>query len=86
MGKSKKYSITEDEPQILAEPAVAVLNEGAKSIGPLGQEHSLNTTDKSGKIVLTSQMQEALAKAENAYKDGKCLSEEAFNQRFEKWL
>ena len=47
---------------------------------------NLIQTDELGRVTLSSQMREAVAKAERDYEQGKCLSEEEFKQRFEKWL
>ena len=83
--KSKKYTITEDEPLTAAEPAVAVLS-STRRTGWGKQVVNLIQTDELGRVTLSSQMREAVAKAERDYEQGKCLSEEEFKQRFQKWL
>ena len=78
MKDQKKYTIPEEEPTILAEPAVAVQNERVSRVGFWGDEFE--------RIALTPQMRESALQANRDYEDGKCLSEEQFNQRFAKWL
>ena len=43
-------------------------------------------TDELGRIVLTKEMKEAVARAECDLEAGKCLSESSFKERFSKWL
>lgn len=43
-------------------------------------------TDESGRIVLTKEMRKSVFQAEHAYEDGRCMNEEAFQNRFAKWL
>lgn len=43
-------------------------------------------TDELGRIVLTKEMRKAVHQAEEDLKNGKCLSEEGFVNRFSKWL
>ena len=43
-------------------------------------------TEDCGRIVLTNKMREAVLQAECDYEEGRCLSEEAFQKRFAKWL
>ncbi|MBR6455579.1 MAG: hypothetical protein IKS72_01415 [Prevotella sp.] len=38
------------------------------------------------KIVLSQEMVSAAKQAEQDYRDGKCVGEDEFNKRFEKWL
>ena len=51
-----------------------------------GQKGEALATDEFGRVVLTSEMRQALYSAGRDYEDGKCLSEEQFQQRFAKWL
>lgn len=43
-------------------------------------------TDDYGRIALTLQMREAVAKAGHDYEEGRCLTEDDFKQRFAQWL
>ncbi|MBQ9361797.1 MAG: hypothetical protein IJT97_00065 [Bacteroidaceae bacterium] len=43
-------------------------------------------SDEQGRIVLTSAMTKAADEAQRAYSEGRCLTEDAFKQRFAKWL
>lgn len=47
--------------------------------------HNVVTNDE-GVILLTSQMENAVAQAEQEYKKGKSLSEEDLRQRLVQWL
>ena len=47
--------------------------------------HNVVTNDE-GVILLTSQMENAVAQAEQDFKQGKCLSEEDLRQRLAQWL
>ena len=51
-----------------------------------GQKETPIATDEFGRVVLTKVMRQAVYSAERDYEDGKCLSEEQFQQRFAKWL
>lgn len=51
-----------------------------------GQNETPLATDEFGRVVLTKAMRQAVYSAERDYEDGKCLSEEQFQQRFAKWL
>ena len=51
---------------------------------PLPEESIV--TDDDGIIQLTSQMGNAVAQADQDYKQGKCLTGEDLRQRFAKWL
>ena len=42
--------------------------------------------DEFGRIVLNKEMREAVRRAEHDFEEGKCLSEDAFQKRFAKWL
>ena len=43
-------------------------------------------TDEFGRIMLTKEMKDAVAKAEKDLEAGRCLSESAFKEKFAKWL
>ena len=43
-------------------------------------------TDDSGIIQLSPRMEDAVAKAEQDYEKGMCLSDDVLKQRFAKWL
>ena len=43
-------------------------------------------TDEFGRIALTAEMREDIAKAERDLEEGKCLTEADFKERFAKWL
>ena len=43
-------------------------------------------TDEFGRIMLTKEMKEAASQAERDFEEGKCLNDEAFQNRFAKWL
>jgi len=43
-------------------------------------------TDDQGQIVLSPEMKDAVSKAEQNLANGQCITEEAFRQRFSKWL
>ena len=43
-------------------------------------------SDEFGRIMLTKDMRESVAKAERDYEEGNCLSEADFKERFAKWL
>ena len=45
-----------------------------------------NNIENERRIVLTSAMKEAADEAQLAYDEGRCLKEDAFKQRFAKWL
>ena len=51
-----------------------------------GQDEATTAFDEFGRVVLTKTMRESVHTAERAYDEGKCLSEEQFQQRFAKWL
>ena len=42
--------------------------------------------DETDKIVLSPEMVSAARQAEQDYRDGKCVTKDVLNQRFEKWL
>lgn len=65
----------EDEEKVtVTEPIAAVLSESSFAV------------DHDGTIILTREVREAVAIAEHSYESGECLTEEAFKQRFSKWL
>ena len=80
-----KYTLPEDEPITAAEPTVAVQVGNVSGLVSPGQGKPF-ITDEFGRIVLSPEMKESMRVAEQEYKDGKCLSEEQFKQRFAKWL
>ena len=41
---------------------------------------------REGRIMLTKEMKEAASQAERDFEEGKCLNDEAFQNRFAKWL
>ena len=43
-------------------------------------------TDEFGRIMLNKEMREAVHRAEHDFEEGKCLSEDAFQKKFAKWL
>ena len=43
-------------------------------------------TDASGRILLTTRMKSAAQKAQKDFENGLCYTEDAFKQRFAKWL
>ena len=47
-----------------------------------GQNETPLATDEFGRVVMTKAMRQAVYNAERDYEDGKCLSEEQFQQRF----
>ena len=51
----KKYTLTEDEPMMAAEPATAMLNESVNNIGLLRKVMKLNSTDKIALINILKQ-------------------------------
>ena len=42
--------------------------------------------DDTDEIVLSQEMVSAVKQAEQDYREGKCVTNDAFNQRFAKWL
>jgi hypothetical protein len=43
-------------------------------------------TDEFGRIMLNKEMREAVRLAERDFEEGRCLSEDAFQKKFSKWL
>ena len=85
----KDYPYIEEEVMNLAEPSVSVWNSngikntfGKKETG----REALFMTDEDGRIILTAEQKNAIAKAEKDFENGKCISEDAFQTRFAKWL
>ena len=51
----------------------------------VGQDEPFRT-DEFGRITLNLEMRAAIEKAGHDYEEGRCLTEDAFKQRFSKWL
>ena len=64
--------MTDKESMTVSEPVAAIL--------PPFQ------TDEFGRIALTAEMREDIAKAERDLEDGRCLTEADFKEKFAKWL
>lgn len=87
--EEKNYQQFEEEDDIsmAAEPLMPSMSESVR----VGQvKHNVSAepfeTDELGRIVLTKEMRKAVHQAEEDLKNGKCLSEEGFVNRFSKWL
>ena len=87
--EEKNYQQFEKEESIdmAAEPLMPPM-ESVRVSGLLKQNASAEPfqTDELGRIVLTKEMRKAVHQAEEDLKNGKCLSEEGFVNRFSKWL
>ena len=85
----KDYPYIEEEATNLAEPSVSAWNKRVLKNAQSKKETDgavVFMTDEAGRILLTSEQKNAIAKAEQDLENGKCISEDAFKTRFAKWL
>lgn len=87
--EDKNYQQFEEEKGVgmASEPMMPPVSE---SVGGGLLKHNASAepfqTDELGRIVLTKEMRKAVLQAEEDLKNGNCLSEEGFVNRFSKWL